>query len=154
MTAGLRPMPDDAVAAFVDRLRRDYVADRVTAGETREVAERQTEAQLADLMPSGRPAEGQLLFEVVEDGAAVGVIWLGRRADLGPGAWWVYDVEVDAAHRGRGLGRAAMELAEAEVRSMGGSHLGLNVFGANAVARRLYESLGYEPTSMQLRKQL
>ncbi len=61
---------------------------------------------------------------------------------------------IDPAHRGRGLGRAAMVLAEEAARSQGASELGLNVFGPNTVARRLYESLGYETTAVNMRKPL
>lgn len=47
-----------------------------------------------------------------------------------------------------------MLLAESHVRSRGGSALALNVFGFNTAARTLYESLGYETTSLQMRKPL
>ena len=71
-----------------------------------------------------------------------------------PDSWWVYDVEVDEQARGRGLGRRLMELAEVEVARLGGTSIGLSVFGTNSRARRLYESLGYEPTSIRMRKRL
>ncbi|PPF38971.1 hypothetical protein C5B93_06100 [Rathayibacter sp. AY1A2] len=70
------------------------------------------------------------------------------------GVGYVWDVQIDAAERGSGLGRAAMLLAESHVRSRGGSALALNVFGFNTAARALYESLGYETTSLQMRKPL
>ncbi len=69
-------------------------------------------------------------------------------------AFWVWEVVVDEQHRGRGLGRAAMLLAEEQARAAGAVELGLNVFGYNTVARALYESLAYETLSMQMRKQL
>ena len=69
-------------------------------------------------------------------------------------AFWVWEVVVDEQHRGRGLGRAAMLLAEEQARAAGAVELGLNVFGYNTVARALYESLAYETVSMQMRKQL
>jgi ribosomal protein S18 acetylase RimI-like enzyme len=61
-----------------------------------------------------------------------------------------YDVEVAEDARGRGLGRRLMERAEDEGHRRDGTALGLNVFGPNTRARRLYESLGYEPTSIRV----
>jgi ribosomal protein S18 acetylase RimI-like enzyme len=47
-----------------------------------------------------------------------------------------------------------MLLAEEQAHGAGATEIGLNVFGYNAVARGLYESLGYETTSLQMRKEL
>lgn len=75
--------------------------------------------------------------------------WLPRQV-----ASWVYDVEIDPAYSGRGYGRAAMLLAEAEARSAGMTSIGLNVHGQNAVARSLYDSLGYAVMALQMKKPL
>jgi ribosomal protein S18 acetylase RimI-like enzyme len=47
-----------------------------------------------------------------------------------------------------------MLLAEHEARDVGATELGLNVFGSNTIARHLYESLGYAPTSIRMLKRL
>jgi ribosomal protein S18 acetylase RimI-like enzyme len=47
-----------------------------------------------------------------------------------------------------------MEVAERQAREYGCSSLGLNVFGGNEVAIRLYQSLGYRTTSQQMNKRL
>jgi len=47
-----------------------------------------------------------------------------------------------------------MLLAEQRCRQLGLTSLRLNVFGPNVVARRLYESLGYEITSQSMANQL
>ena len=59
------------------------------------------------------------------------------------GRAYVYDVEVDEAHRGRGHGRALMLLAERSALAAGRPLLGLHVFAGNTPAIGLYESLGY-----------
>ena len=85
----------------------------------------------------------------------MGWLWLALqnpRAEAGVG--FTYDITVDEALRGRGYGRAAMELAEEEARRNGLHALALNVFGHNAIARALYSSLGYSETSVQMRKEL
>ena len=47
-----------------------------------------------------------------------------------------------------------MLAAEDFVRAQGASSLSLNVFGNNTVARRLYESLGYQALAIAMRKNL
>lgn len=67
---------------------------------------------------------------------------------------FVYDVEVDAAARGKGYGRGLMLAAEPYARDRGAGVLKLHVFGSNTVARGLYESLGYETTNVSMAKPL
>ena len=65
---------------------------------------------------------------------------------------YVYNVEIEEHARRRGFASAAFLELERVVRERGVHHLSLHVFGHNHGARRLYESLGFEPTSLTLRK--
>jgi ribosomal protein S18 acetylase RimI-like enzyme len=56
--------------------------------------------------------------------------------------------------RGNGYGRALVQVAETKAAELGCSALGLNVFGGNDVAISLYQSLGFQPTSLQMSKPL
>ena len=47
-----------------------------------------------------------------------------------------------------------MLLLEEELRERGIPRIGLNVFGRNAVARHLYESVGYQISSIQMSKDI
>jgi ribosomal protein S18 acetylase RimI-like enzyme len=146
-------MDDSAISGWLDRSRRRFVANLVATGIDPDVAEARAHSTQADSFPDGRPADGHLVYALVDGDEAVGHLWIARDPD-GADAWWVYDVEVDEHARGRGLGRRLMELAEVEVARLGGTSIGLSVFGANAPARNLYESLGYEPTTIRMRKRL
>jgi ribosomal protein S18 acetylase RimI-like enzyme len=142
-------------AEFITGSTAEYIEDRVTAGDSPAQAARTAADQMEVLFPGGRPAEGQLLFAVEDDlGSTVGTLWIGPHQPADPEYFWVWDIAIDPDHRGRGFGRATMQLAEEAARSHGATVLGLNVFGHNAVARRLYESLGYETTSVSMRKLL
>jgi ribosomal protein S18 acetylase RimI-like enzyme len=66
----------------------------------------------------------------------------------------VWEIFLEENARGRGVGTAAMLLAEQEVRSRGATEIALNVFGPNQVARHVYEKIGYETTAIQMRKKL
>jgi ribosomal protein S18 acetylase RimI-like enzyme len=67
---------------------------------------------------------------------------------------YLYEIEIDEAERGRGLGRAAMEAFEREAARRGLAELELNVFGGNTVARSLYQSLGWRETAVHMAKRL
>lgn len=110
----------------------------------------------AELLPQGLQTPGQFfvhLHDAATD-APVGSMWWAEAPKGGVLEAYVYNIEIDAALRGRGHARAAFAELERDVRTRGVAQLGLHVFGHNAGARRLYESLGFEPTSITLRKVL
>jgi len=153
MGVRLRAMGAESLSAFLERSSAEYVRERIEAGDSPEYAAERAAQSNAQYFPDGRPAEGQLIFEVVDD-EVVGTIWLGPFSLEHPAAWWVFDVEILAEKRGRGYGRLAMQLAEVAAREHGAEKLGLNVFGHNTVAQNLYRSLGYETTAINMAKPL
>ncbi|WP_308014439.1 MULTISPECIES: GNAT family N-acetyltransferase [unclassified Rhodococcus (in: high G+C Gram-positive bacteria)] len=150
----LRTMPDDRLPEWVERSRGDYRADRVRAGDTLEQATDNAEQSFSAYFPDGRPAPHHQVYDVLDDETVVGSLWIGPQSIATTTDWWVWDIAIDERFRGRGLGRAAMLLAEDAVRENGGTVLGLNVFGFNTAARRLYESLGYDTASLRMQKVL
>ncbi len=82
----------------------------------------------------------------------VGNLWMSVNEDKKEA--WISKIEIAEAHRGKGLGREVMLLLEASLKAQGFKQIGLHVFGDNLVARQLYESLGYETYSIQMRKKL
>jgi ribosomal protein S18 acetylase RimI-like enzyme len=98
---------------------------------------------------------GHAVFDVLDDaGVTAGYLWIGPDTSDDAGAWWIGDILIDVDKRGRGLGRAAMILGEQYARAQGAHTHGLSVFGFNKDARGLYESLGYETTSIKMLKEL
>ena len=142
------------LAEWIPDMMAGYVESRVLAGERREAASAAAASQQAELFPDGMPAEGQHVMSLVLDGAVVGVLWMGRPLGGGDDTWYVFYVEIDESHRGRGLGRQAMEAAEAWSSERGGRRIGLNVFGYNTMARSLYDSLGYQVMATSMYKDL
>jgi len=150
----LATFPEEALGAWIDETLADYLEQRIASGEDAALARSKAQADTESFFPAGRPARGQLVFRILEDGAPVGTLWIGPVPDSAPTHWWVWTIEIDQPHRRRGVGRAAMLLAEQEARSHGATQLGLNVFTHNAPAVRLYETLGYDVSSQQMRKAL
>lgn len=151
----LRPMRPDEFPAFIAASKTGYAYDMVVhGGMLPAAAERKSHDDHAAILPDGLTTPGHAIF-VVEAGAeAVGHLWVAERGTPERRALFVYGIEIDEAHRGRGYGRAAMLLAEREASARGIGRLELNVFGGNDVARGLYRSLGYVETSVQMAKDL
>jgi GNAT superfamily N-acetyltransferase len=150
----LVPMTEPEIAEFATRQFEGYVADRIASGEYPERARRPAAWEWNTYFPGRRAAAGHRLYRLVAGDEPVGVLWLGPSAHGQAGAEWVYYVEIAEHRRGQGLGRVAMRLAEQDARAHGATELGLNVFGDNAVARQLYESVGYRITALNMTKKL
>ena len=60
----------------------------------------------------------------------------------------VHDLAVDAAWRGRGVGRALLGAVEREARERGACKITLEVLEGNVVARRAYERAGFVPYAL------
>ncbi len=157
MSVRLRPMREDELPAYVARGKREYADDMVrNGGLDRETADRKSASDWDSLFPGGRPGENQFVFAVEdESGARVGDLWFAHRPNQArEDVAYVYSIQIDPAHRGRGLGRAAMQALEDEARSRGLGRIELNVFGGNEVARSLYRSLGYAENAVWMGKDL
>ncbi len=105
-------------------------------GIPREAARRKAAADSAKLLAD----ETAAAFYINVGDERVGHLWVGEQTSAEGRMLWIYDVFVDEAFRGRGLGREALLLAEDEARRRGLDLVGLNVFGRNDVARGLYRS--------------
>jgi GNAT superfamily N-acetyltransferase len=108
----------------------------------------------ASLLPQGLRTAGQFFvrLQAVDTGEEVGVLWWAESDKAGRTEAWVYNVEIDERARRHGFARAAFAELERVARERGVHHVSLHVFGHNHGARRLYDELGFEPTSITLRK--
>jgi ribosomal protein S18 acetylase RimI-like enzyme len=93
-------------------------------------------------------------LDVIENGETVGALWLADQSSQSQGSWFIYDIVINEAFRGRGLGRKTMTAGEEFVKAHGGTRLALNVFGPNRVARNLYESMDYQTMAVSMFKDL
>lgn len=135
-----RPMTPAEFEAWRSRQSQHYERSWTERGIPEAVARAMARRDHERLLPRGSATENTLLSVLEHDGARVGTLWLALREDSA----FVYGVETEAAHRGRGHGRTLMRLAERQAIAAGRPLLGLNVFAGNTPAERLYESLGYE----------
>jgi ribosomal protein S18 acetylase RimI-like enzyme len=155
-TAVLRPMLPDEFVAYLEWAIDDYAAELERNGKVTGVAAKAaSRASFDSLLPDGLATVGHFLLVAMDpdDDERVGVLWFGPSTD-DPAMAWIYDITVDGDKRERGWGRAIMRAFEGEARAHGFARAGLNVYGDNHIARRLYESLGYVETARQLHKEL
>jgi ribosomal protein S18 acetylase RimI-like enzyme len=152
----LQPMSADAWEAWRIESIRGYAEEKVRAGTwSADGAQQRAVDEFASLLPDGQTTAGHEFRSVMTDaGEPVGVVWLAPQREIGRGAAFIYDIVIDPARRGRGYGRAAMEALEPLARSLGYDRIRLHVFGHNAVARNLYQSVGYTETDVQMEKRI
>lgn len=147
----LRPLREDEYAAWEEAHRTEYERGLVEfAGLAPDAAKAKVERDIPAVLPDALATADTWIWAVETDGRRVGTVFLGvRAADA-----WLYDITIETDERGRGYGRAAMLALEDEVRRLGYESVVLNVWGGNAIARSLYDSLGYAEESVHMRKQL
>jgi ribosomal protein S18 acetylase RimI-like enzyme len=149
----LRTMTSQEYDAWLPGAIEGYAAQHADAGSRpAETSLELAHKEFGELLPDGVDTPEHHLLVATDAGTRVGLLWLNVPAQQRTAT--VFDVEVDQAQRGKGYGRAIMLAAEAYVRERGCSTLRLHVFGSNAVARSLYESLGYETTNVLMAKRL
>ncbi|MFR9799332.1 GNAT family N-acetyltransferase, partial [Streptomyces sp. MS06] len=146
----VRPMTEADFSVWHAHESEQYARAWIERGVPEAEAYAKARRDHETLLPHGLATENMLFSVVEQAGARVGTLWLALQDEQA----YVYDVEVDAGHRGRGHGRTLMLLAEAQSVTAGRRVLGLNVFAGNTAAERLYEALGYRTTRRVLHKPL
>ena len=151
----LIPMTQLEYEAFVERAVPEYAADNVRAGYWSESeALEKSRHGYEKLLPKGLQTENHFLYTLYDAEQAVGMIWI--RADLQSpiNSGFIFELYVDEKFRGKGYGKQAMLLIEEKARELGLELLGLHVFAANNVSRKLYENVGYKVSSLNMTKKL
>jgi len=153
----LVPLPQTELDSYLQDSIREYADDHVRTGNWKpEEALERSKREFDELLPQGVNSPGQHLFSIRERATElpVGMIWFAERGQGQTPFAFIYDLIILPEHRGKGYGEAAMRAVEDEARKLGLKRISLHVFGQNRVARNLYEKLGYEPTNIQMSKDL
>ncbi|MCD9197391.1 GNAT family N-acetyltransferase [Aeromicrobium wangtongii] len=155
MSLTLQPMTPEQFASWNEKLIVSYAHDKVEAGAwpERGAVERSRHDIGADL-PLGLDTPGHDLFVARSEGRDVGWLWLATDTTGPAPQAFIHDIEVVEGERGRGLGRALLEAAEAWCADHSIAVLKLHVFAHNEAAVGLYESSGFETTDLSMAKQI
>jgi len=112
--------------------------------------------QIDKFLSQGLSTPNQFLYEIwLVEGATedrIGYLWLD--VDETKHHCFIYDIYLLEALRGKGLGRKTLELLEVQMAERNIQRISLHVFAENAIARELYDKLGYQVTGLSMQKWL
>lgn len=134
---------------FVSAQIVEFAGQKVRAGQWQaEAAESLSRHVVEGFLPAAGPTPGHRVWKVVDrEGGRVGWVWVGPppiKAPNLPARRWLYQITIEPASRGRGMGRAVLDHLERLLAAEGVRELYLNVFRWNVAARALYDSAGFE----------
>ena len=155
MTTELKPMSEEAFAWYQEHSAPNYARDKVASGDWEEdEADAKARRMFADMLPQGLGTPDNHLYEIVDewDDVTVGMLWFAIEERGGDRIAYVCDIFVKPEHQRKGHASRAFRALEDKVKTLGLSGIGLNVFGNNVQAHRLYERLGYEPLNIYMWK--
>jgi ribosomal protein S18 acetylase RimI-like enzyme len=151
----LKPMTAEQLSVFIEEDIPRYANANVQAGLWPESgALEHARASYERFLPQGVETPGQYLYMIDDSatGESVGTVWIGAHPGGIEHAGVVLSLYIDDAYRRQGYGRQAMLAIETEARQLRWTSLGLQVFGSNEPARKLYLALGYKVGSMNMTK--
>ncbi|MBP2391842.1 GNAT family N-acetyltransferase [Aeromicrobium fastidiosum] len=148
-------MSADQYRAYRAIAERSYADNMVKSGTMPEPEALHKAAEdFERLLPHGVDTAGHEFWTAFDDGEEVGMLWLGFTEKSDGLHAFGYDFLVTSELRRQGYGRAIMAAAEHMCRERGVVEVGLSVFGFNSGAQSLYEQMGFEVTTVQMRKRV
>jgi ribosomal protein S18 acetylase RimI-like enzyme len=153
----LQRMAESEFPAFFEAASDSYARDNAASGRWSESdAPSLAREETRRLLPQAEMTPDTELF-VIRDttsSTAVGYVWYGSLTRGTKKVAFLFQLYIHPQYRRQGFGRQALAAFEEEARNTGHDSLGLNVFATNPGAVKLYESVGYIPTSIGMRKEL
>jgi ribosomal protein S18 acetylase RimI-like enzyme len=106
------------------------------------------------LFPNKQDSADQYICNIysAEDDKNIGVLWYNIQAESNKA--YIYHILIHEAFRKRGFASLVLKELEETVKSAGVTSMGLNVFGNNPGAQKVYEKLGYQPASTAMGKRI
>lgn len=153
MSVQFAPMTEEHYVKYLAKAVNYYADDKVKAGTwDEEEALEKSRDEFAALLPQGIHSKNHLLFSVENNGKPIGILWLYIIQHGTEKHAFIYDIELDEAERGKGLGKATMEALDEYAKREGIKKIMLHVFAHNHRAISLYEKCGYEMTDYHMAK--
>ena len=157
MTTTLSPMTPAEFQAWREVQIPVYAHDKVVCGEWSEAESlARSRAEVEALLPDGPETLGHYLWAIRDPARveSIGALWVAEQRSDARRVAYVFDLLVKPPYRRQGHARRAFQALEAKARELQLDGISLHVFGHNAEARALYESLGYAATNIMMFKPL
>jgi ribosomal protein S18 acetylase RimI-like enzyme len=139
------------LGALLVRTHHDFDPERFIAATAR------TEHGYASFLGSQLAEPNVVILVADDEGQIVGYTYAGvEETDYmslrGP-AGVLYDIVVDPAHRGRGVGRTLLDATVAALESRGAPRVVLSTAERNEVAQRLFARAGFRRTMIEMTRE-
>ena len=158
MTVTIRPATAADVRAMgrlgavLVQTHHDFDAARFIA------ATPQTEHGYASYLGSQLAKRDIIILVAEDDGDVLGYTFAGIEGydymELRGPAGVLYDIVVDQAHRGRGIGQALLDATLAELKTRGAPRVVLSTAERNESAQRLFARAGFRRTMIEMTREL
>ncbi|ATU90949.1 GNAT family N-acetyltransferase [Phyllobacterium zundukense] len=149
-----RPMRADEYSAYLDYFIPDY-ASEIAANYGLSDAEARARAisETDEDLPQGVATAGHVLLCIISGGdTLVGYLWY--RPDLAARSAHISDFHIFAGQQGKGYGKQALVLLEAELAGSGFTQIRLRVAGNNNRAKHVYDVSGFRVTGINMSKSI
>ncbi|AQU79276.1 MULTISPECIES: GNAT family N-acetyltransferase [Planococcus] len=109
---------------------------------------------MEQLLPNKQGTEGQLVYTIysTEEDKTIGVIWYTIQSESNKA--YIYHILIHEEFRKKGFATLVLKELEENMKSAGITSMGLNVFGRNPNAYKLYKKLGYQTQSTAMGKKI
>ncbi len=140
------------LGALLVRTHHDFDPDRFIA------ATAQTEHGYGSFLGTQLEKPNIVVLVAERDGEVVGYTYAGVEGNdwmslRGP-AGVLYDIVVDTAHRGQGVGRALLDATLEALQAKGAPRVVLSTAERNAAAQRLFARAGFRRTMIEMTREL
>ncbi len=140
------------LGALLVRTHHDFDPERFIA------AMPQTERLYASFLGGQLEDRSKVILVAEEEGEVVGYTYAGIEGPdymvlRGP-AGALYDVVVEPARRGQGIGRQLVEATVAELKARGAPRVVLATAARNETAQRLFARAGFRPTMIEMTREV
>ncbi len=136
-------MPD--IKNFPENMVRETVRQRLPSNQKQGLRSR---------LSMRKELKNEALIAWDEDGNRAGCVHMRLEPGEGSKVAWVFILYVEPQHRGKGLGRELMARAEAWARENGANSILLYVTPGEEIPHHLYDSIGFVPLKVRMRKKL
>ena len=155
MDISLKPMNEDSFSEYLNQVIPAYANENIQSGRWDELgALNRSKKEYGRLLPEGLKSNNNYLFDIIEGKSSnnVGYIWVKVEDQTIAKSAFIYDVGIYSNYRRKGYAKSALHCIEKVVADLGVTSLGLHVFSHNTAAQALYNSIGYQVVSHNMRK--
>ena len=152
----LEIITDDDFKNYLNFQIQEYAKEKIKSGNWSEKdALDLSRKSFLNFLPDGRDTKGHTIMTIVDSNSheKVGVLWVEWN-NKEYNATYIWDIVIYENFRRKGYGSAALKHLENICKEKASSAICLHVFGHNRSAIAMYNSLGYYPTNVIMKKDL